>query len=73
MEQAFYEGAGYYASNLALFVKGILAALFSLWALWIIYNQFKLVVADQLPVLNWVFNSITTVIILTLVLILVGR
>jgi hypothetical protein len=72
MEAAFYEAAGYNANEVALAIRGLLAALFSLWAIWVIYNQFKLVVAEQLTVLQWVFNSITTVFILTMVLVLVG-
>jgi hypothetical protein len=72
MEAAFYDAAGYNAREVALAIRGLLAALFSLWAIWVIYNQFKLVVTEQLTVLQWVFNSITTVFILTMILVLVG-
>jgi hypothetical protein len=72
MEAAFYDAAGYNAHEVALAIRGLLAALFSLWAIWVIYNQFKLVVTEQLTVLQWVFNSITTVFILTMILVLVG-
>jgi integrating conjugative element protein (TIGR03758 family) len=72
MEEAFLAGAGFSATELQHTVRGLVAALFSLWAIWIIYNQFKLVVTEQLTVIQWVFNSVTTVVILTMVLTLVS-
>ncbi|MEW8048423.1 MAG: DUF3262 family protein [Candidatus Thiodiazotropha sp.] len=72
MEAAFLAGAGFSAIDMALVIRGLIAAAFVIWAIWTIYNQFKLVVSEQLAVTQWIFNGITTVIILTMVLIIVA-
>jgi integrating conjugative element protein (TIGR03758 family) len=72
MEAAFQAGAGFSATQLALVVRGFVAALFVIWSIWVIYNQFKLVVTNQLTAIQWIFNSITTVVVLVMVLIIVG-
>ncbi|MEW8139170.1 MAG: DUF3262 family protein [Candidatus Thiodiazotropha endolucinida] len=72
MEAAFLEGAGFNSNGLQLLVRGFIAALFSLWALWVIYNQFKLVVAEQLTVIQWVFNTVTVTVIYTIMLVIIA-
>ena len=72
MEAAFQAGAGFAAIDLQLFIRGLVAALFSLWTLWTLYSQFKLVRSGQLAVGHWVFNGIATVMVLAMVLIIVG-
>jgi len=73
MESAFQAGAGFLASDLNFFVRGMVAALFAFWALWTLYNQFKLVVAEQITIGQWIFNGVVIVIVLTMVLVIVGR
>lgn len=72
MEAAFQAGAGFAAIDLQLFIRGLVAALFSLWSVWTLYSQFKLVRSGQLAVGHWVFNGVATVTVLTMVLIIVG-
>jgi integrating conjugative element protein (TIGR03758 family) len=73
MEEAFLTGAGFDAHGLQLVIRGLVAALFSLWALWTIYNQFKLVVSEQLSVIQWVFNTVTVTVVYTIVLVIVAN
>jgi integrating conjugative element protein (TIGR03758 family) len=72
MEDAFREAAGFNPRDLQMVIRGIVAALFSLWSAWVIYNQLKLVFDDQMTTIQWLFNSITVVVILTIVLVIVG-
>ncbi len=72
MEAAFQTGAGFATIDLQLFIRGLVAALFSLWSVWTLYSQFKLVRSGQLAVGQWVFNGIATVMVLAMVLIIVG-
>ncbi len=72
MEDAFQAGAGFSATELRLFVRSIIAALFVLWTVWVLYSQYKLVVSGQLAVGQWVFNGVATVTVLTMIIVIVG-
>lgn len=72
MEAAFQAGSGFSATELQLFVRGFIAALFMLWTVWVLYSQYKLVVGGQLKMGHWVFNGVATVTVLTMVLVIVG-
>jgi hypothetical protein len=72
MDEAFRQAAGFYANGLDMFFRGIIASLFSLWTIWVVFNQFQLVITEQLSVIQWVFNTITVVIVYTMVLVLVA-
>lgn len=72
MAAAFEAGAGFPAIALEMFIRSMIASGFTLWAIWVIYNQFKMVVTEQLSIGQWVFNCITTVIVLTMILIIIA-
>lgn len=72
MEAAFQIGAGFSAAGLSLFVRGMIASLFTIWVVWAAYKQYQLMVAEKMSSGEWFFSVVKLFVLLVLVLVIVG-
>lgn len=68
----FAFGAGFTAGDLNLYIRSMIAALITLWGVWVMWKQFQLFGAGRMEVGDWGANAIKTVLLVVFVLILVG-
>lgn len=72
MELAFDAAAGFNASHLNLFVRSMIASLFTIWAVWVAYKQYQLMVAEKMSSGDWFFNVVKVFVVLVIVLVIVS-
>jgi len=72
VETAFNLGAGFAANELNLFIRSVIAALITLWGVWIMWKQYQLVGSGRMEIGDWGANAIKMVLLLAFVLIIVG-
>jgi len=72
MEAAFNIGAGFDAFDLSILIRSMIAALFTLWGVWMMWKQFQLVGSNRMEIGEWGANVIKMVLLLVFVLIIVG-
>ena len=72
MGAEFAVGAGFDAGDLSIIIRSMIAALITLWGVWIMWKQFQLFGAGRMEVGEWGANAIKMVLLVVFVLILVG-
>ncbi len=72
MGAEFASGAGFDAGDLSIVIRTMIAALISLWGVWVVWKQFQLFGAGRMDVGEWGANAIKMVLLVVFVLILVG-
>lgn len=72
MGAEFDVGAGFAAGDLGIVIRSMIAALITLWGVWIMWKQFQLFGAGRMDLGDWGANVIKMVLLVVFVLIVVG-
>lgn len=71
MEQAFFDGAGFNASDVSILIRVMIASLYTLFVGWMSWKQYALVRQERMEVGTWFNNIIIHISLLVGILLIV--